>query len=139
MHHRQKPEILCTRFQRHVGNRRKFHRVVCNNLVTDFPFFRVVNEHVNLVDTCVLDLSCFRLGDLFSRLGKHFARFGVDDSVRYLATGQTVGKAKLFVVFVSADLGYVVATGVEEQIEQVGTDGVLRGNFAGTETSIKLD
>ena len=105
----------------------------------DLSLFRVVHEHEHFVYARILNFLSLRLGNLFARLYDDLPRFGIDDRLGRLAAGKAIGEVELFIVLVSAHFGDVVAAGIEEQVIKVLTDGVLRGDFAGTKTPVKFD
>ena len=51
----------------------------------------------------------------------------------------TVSEVELFIVLVAPHLCDIVAAGIEKQIKQVLTHGILGGNFAGPQAAVQLD
>ncbi len=131
---RQKPE----NFRVLVGYGFEVNRIVCDNLVLDFALFGVVDKDENFVDAAILHLYCLLFGNHVARVRHDFARFGVEHVLGKRTAGKPVRKIEFFIEFISADLYDVVTARVEKQIVEVLFNGSFRGNFAGTQSSVKL-
>ena len=139
VHGGKQPEIFRSRLQRNIRYRREINGVVRDDFVADFAVLGVVHKHKYFVHARVLNFARLRFGNLLARVRHNFARFGVHDVVRDDLPRQTIGKVQLFIVLVSAHLGYVIAAGIEEQIIKVRTHGIFRRHFAGAQTAIQFD
>ncbi len=121
-------------------------RAIKRHIIFDIHHAVGQNKNVHTIhsDCCTgharrLDLHGLVIGEHLARFGEQLAGHGVDDRLGDHMARQALADAQLFVVFVAAYAGEVVAARVEEQVLQVGDRAVHRRRLARAQLAVDLE
>ena len=92
----------------------------------------------SLVDAAVGDFVGLRPGEDLAGHGQHLAGHGIGDGIGQGLVRQTGPDIHLLIELVAADLGNVVAAGIEEQRGQIALGVLHRRGFARAQTAVDL-